>query len=90
MFLIHIILEDIITECPSSIQNQEHNSQRCIGNIVINTAAFYYFDTKFDKFLRILDSVFFIHVLNTDFITDCNLHTKILHSIMPELTLDEE
>lgn len=54
------------------------------------------------KFLLILDnapgdlihlddiSPNIIHVLNTDFISDCKLHTKILHIIMPELTLDVE
>jgi hypothetical protein len=35
-------------------------------------------------------TVFFIHVLNTNFISDCNLNTEILHSIMTELTLDVE
>jgi hypothetical protein len=29
-----------------------------MGNMGIKTAAFYYFDTKFDEFLSILDSVF--------------------------------
>jgi hypothetical protein len=81
--------QDIITKCPSNIQNQEQNSQRCRGNIVIHIAAFYYFDTKFDEFLRIFYSVFLIYVLHSDFMGDCKLHL-ILHSIMPELTLDVE
>jgi hypothetical protein len=61
------------------------------SNTVIQTAALYYFNTKFDGFLRILYCVlyiFFIYVLNSDFISDCNLHTKILHSVMAEVTLD--
>jgi hypothetical protein len=56
---------------------------------MIQTAAFYYLDKKSDEFLRILYS-FFICVLNPDFISDCNLHAEILHSIMTELTLDVE
>jgi hypothetical protein len=45
---------------------------------MIHTATLYYFDTNFYEFLGILYSVF-IYVLYSDFVSDCNLQTKILH-----------
>ena len=38
----------------------------------------YHFDTNFNEFLTILYSSVFIYVLNSDSISECNLHTKIL------------
>ena len=51
--------QDIITKWPSKYTKPSTKaSQRWRDNIIIHTVAFYYFNTNFDEFLRILYSVF--------------------------------